>query len=490
MDMLDRAAQAMAGLGTQQTMLILCLLLVLLMLVALVLLHRRTKQAEESVREMNRQISEQLAQADARTREASQKTQREYSEAMQAVNDSVVRMMGEMTRTQQGQMDSLGGQMRAAGRQEEERMERIRQTMDRRLSSYEERLSSVTRTLDDKLSGNEERMERMRETLEGGLSRISEDNRRELEQMRLTVDEKLNATVDQRLEASFAQVTRRLEQVTSSLNAMHSLAGSVDELRSTLGGTQPLGVWGEVQLGTLLSQMLAPDQYAQHAPVRPGGEPAADYVVVMPGQGHGHTVYLPIDASLPMREYTELRAALENGSREDVDSARGLLESAVRMHARRMSEKLLAPPYTTDYGVLFLQNEGLYAEVLRISGLAERIQNESRMVIAGPTTFAALLQSLQMGFRSLAIEQRTEEIMALLGAVRSDFSGFAGLLSRTQKRLRQASETIETAQRHSESIARRLSDVSELPGEQAKALLGEDAVETENPFDDDDDGWD
>ena len=387
-------------------------------------------------------------------------------------------------------MDALGGQLRAAGRQEEERMERIRQTMDRRLSSYEERLGGVTRTLDDKLTGNEERMERMRETLEGGLQRISDDNRRELEQMRQTVDEKLSATVDQRLEASFAQVTRRLEQVTSSLSAMQSLAGSVDELSRTLGGAQPLGVWGEMQLGALLAQMLAPDQYAQHAAVRPGGEAAADFVVVMPGQGYGHTVYLPIDASLPMREYTELRTALENGTREEVDNARGLLESAVRMHARRMSEKLIAPPYTTDYAVMFLQSEGLFSEVLRISGLAERIQSESRMVIAGPTTLSALLSSLQMGFRSLAIEQRTEEIMALLGAVRTDFSGFAGLLSRTQKRLRQASETIETAQRHSETIARRLSDVGELPASEQKLLDAQDEIETANPFDDDDDIWD
>ena len=474
----------------QHAMLILCLLLVILMLGALLLLHRRTKQAEKSVREMTQEIAQQLADSDARARETSERTQREYSEAMQAVNDSVVRMMGEMTRTQQGQMDSLGGQMRAAGRQEEERMERIRQTMDRRLSTYEERLSSVTQTLDDKLAGNEERMERMRETLEGGLTRISEDNRRELEQMRLTVDEKLSATVDQRLEASFAQVTRRLEQVTTSLSAMQSLAGSVDELSRTLGGTQPLGVWGEMQLGAILAQMLAPDQYAQHAAVCPGGERVADYVVVMPGQGHGHTVYLPIDASLPMREYAEMRSALESGSREEVDSARGMLESAVRMHARRMSEKLIAPPYTTDYAVLFLQNEGLYAEVLRIGGLAERIQSESRMVIAGPTTLAALLQSLQMGFRSLAIEQRTEEIMALLSAVRTDFGGFANLLSRTQKRLRQASETIETAQRHSETIARRLTGVGELPQGQIRELLGEEAVENADPFDDEDDSWD
>ncbi|MGN0997714.1 MAG: DNA recombination protein RmuC [Candidatus Ventricola sp.] len=482
--------EMLASVNTQQGMLAACLLLVLLMLAALLLLLRRAQQAERQVREMTKSVSEQLAAADERARESGERAQREYSDAMQSVSDSMMRLMGEMTRTQQGQMEALGGQMRAAGRQEEERMERMRQTMDRRLSSYEERLGGVSRTLDDKLSGNEERMERMRQTLEGGLQRMSEENRLELEQMRRTVDEKLSATVDQRLEASFAQVTRRLEQVTSSLSAMQSLAGSVDELRSTLGGAQPLGVWGEMQLGALLAQMLAPDQYAQHASVQPGGEPVADFVVVMPGQGHGHTVYLPIDASLPMREYTELRTALDSGTREEVEAARGLLESAVRMHARRMSEKLIAPPYTTDYAVLFLQSEGLFCEVLRISGLAERIQNESRMVVAGPTTLAALLSSLQMGFRSLAIEQRTEEILSLLSAVRADFGGFANLLSRTQKRLRQASETIETAQRHSETIARRLSDVGELPGGEGKRSALEEPL-VEDPFGgDSDDLWD
>jgi len=489
MEMLSKVKQAVSAMDAQQTMLAMCVILVVLMMAALILMHRRTSRAERRVSEMTKAVSDHLAAADERAKESSEKVQREYSEAMQSVSDSMVRMMGEMTRTQQGQMDSLGGQLRAAGRQEEERIERMRQTMDRRLSSYEERLSGVTRTIDDKLSGNDERMERMRETIEGGLQRMNEDNRRELEQMRRTVDEKLSATVDQRLEASFAQVTRRLEQVTHSLSAMQSLAGSVDELSRTLGGTQPLGAWGEMQLGALLSQMLAPEQYAQRAAVRPGGEAVADYVVVMPGQGHGHTVYLPIDSSLPMREYSELLSALENGSREEVDSARGLLESAVRMHARRMSEKLIVPPYTTDYAVLFLQNEGLFAEVLRIGGLAERIQSESRMVIAGPTTLAALLQSLQMGFRSLAIEQRTQEIMTLLGAVRTEFGGFSNLLSRTQKRLRQASETIETAQRHSDSIARRLGGVGELADAQETKRLDSEAMQ--NPFDDDDDdSWD
>ena len=488
MGIFDRVRASFAQLTIPQVMMLLvvmCLLLVVLLLLCLLALQRRTREAEKRLSELSAGVTEQLAAAGARTQEERQQTKRELSEAMQNVNDSMLRMMGEITRTQQGQMDSLGGQMRAAGRQEEERIERVRETVDRRLSSYEERLGGVGRTLEDKLAGNEQRMENMRQTIEDGLRRISDDNREQLEQMRLTVDEKLNATVDQRLEASFAAVARRLEQVSSSLNAMQSLAGSVDELRHTLGGAQPLGAWGEVQLGALLSQMLAPEQYAQHASVRPGGEAVADYAVVMPGQA-GHTVYLPVDASLPMREYVELREALQNGTREEEENARGLLESAVRMHARRMSEKLIAPPYTTDYAVLFLQSEGLFSEILRMNGLAERIQQESRMVIAGPTTLAALLRSLQMGFRSLAIEQRTEEIAALLAAVRTDFSGFAGLLSRTQKRLREASESIESAQRHSETIARRLSDVGELPEKEAKKLLGEDAEE----YEDDEDEWD
>ena len=492
MEIVSRIRDAAASLTAQQMMLVLvalCLALVVMMGISLLILHRRTRRAERQVKTLSEGVSEQLAAADVRSREGREQTQREVSEAMQAVGDSMLRMMGEMTRTQQGQMDALGGQLRAAGRQEEERMERIRQTMDRRLGAYEERLGGVTQTLDTKLAGNEERMERMRETIEGGLQRIRDDNQVQLEQMRQTVDEKLNATVDSRLEASFAQVTQRLEQVTRSLGAMQTLAGSVDELSRTLGGAQPLGAWGEVQLGALLAQMLAPDQYAQHAPVRPGGEPVADYVVVMPGQGHGHTVYLPIDASLPMREYMELRTALDSGSREEIDAARGLLESAVRMHARRMSEKLIAPPYTTDYAVLFLQSEGLFSEVLRISGLAERIQSESRMVIAGPTTLSALLSSLQMGFKSLAIEQRTGEIATLLAAVRTDLGGFATLLSRTQKRLRQASESIESAQRHSETIARKLSDVGELPGGEARRLLGDEEDGMDDPFDDDD-AWD
>ena len=325
----------------------------------------------------------------------------------------------------------------------------------------------------------------MTKALEGGLQKLGEENKSQMEAMRSTVDEKLNATLDERLEESFSNMTRRLEQVTESLGAMQRLAGSVNTLDKLVGGAQPLGIVGETQLGVLLGQMLAPQQYAQHARVRPGGEPVADYVVVMPGQAEGHTVYLPMDCSLPQREYLELRTAMEEGTHEDEKNARGLLESAVRMHARRMSEKLIAPPYTTDYAVLFLPSEGMFAEILRMNGLAERIQQESRMVLAGPTTLAALLTSLQMGFRSLAIEQRTQEVSQLLGAVRTDFAGFAALLNRTQKKLQQATAEIEHAQQRTQHIARRLSDVKALPRQEADRLLEDE----ESPFDDDDE-WD
>ena len=442
-----------------------CLALVLMMAITLILMFRRSATAEKQVKEMAAAVQEKLAQADEAGRENSAQARKELNETVQSVNDSMMRMMGEMTRTQQGQMDALGGQLRAAGRQEEERMEHMRQTMDRRLNAYEERIGGVNQALEEKLGSNEERMERMRQTIEGGLEKISAENRHQLEQMRQTVDEKLNATVDQRLEASFSVVTKRLEQVTASLSAVQSLAGSIDELGRMVSGAKPLGVIGEAQLGAILSQMLAPSQYAEHAPVRPNGEPVADYVVVMPGQSGQNTV------------------AQENGTRADIESARGLLESAVRMHARRMSEKLIAPPYTTDYAVLFLQSEGLFAEVLRIPGLSERVQQESRMVIAGPTTLAALISSLQLGFKSLAIEQRTQEVMNLLGAIRTDFAGFASLLGRTQKKLRQATEELDHAQQHTQTIAKRLSDVNGVPESEAKKLLG-------LTDDDEEDEWD
>lgn len=420
----------------------------------------------------------------AKQAEQSDKTARdELGAAMQSVNDTMMRMMGEMTRTQQGQMDMLGGQLRAAGHQDEERMERMRQTMDRRLSNYEDKLGGVDRMLEARLESSETHMTRLCQTLEGGLQRINDENRAQLEMMRQTVDEKLNETVDQRLEASFSAVTQRLEQVTASLNAMQSLTNSFDELGRMMSGTHPFGVIGEAQLGTILSQMLAPNQYAQHANVQDLAESLSRIMLWSCRGNRENTRFICLLTqafrcvnirSFAWRWNTERAQKLK--AQEDCWSQ----QSACMRVA--CPEKLIAPPYTTDYAVLFLQSEGLFAEVLRIAGLSERVQQESHMILAGPTTLAALISSMQMGFKSLAIEQRTQEVMTLLGAIRTDFAGFASLLNRTQKKLRQATEELDHAQQHTQTIAKRLSDVKGLPQEQAQKLL--------NLTEDDDDTWD
>ena len=312
-----------------------CLALVLMMAITLILMFRRSATAEKQVKEMAAAVQEKLAQADEAGRENSAQARKELSETVQSVNDSVMRMMGEMTRTQQGQMDALGGQLRAAGRQEEERMEHMRQTMDRRLNAYEERIGGVNQALEEKLGSNEERMERMRQTIEGGLEKISAENRHQLEQMRQTVDEKLNATVDQRLEASFSVVTKRLEQVTASLSAVQSLAGSIDELgRMVSGGKAAGGDWGGASLGRFCRRCSRRRSMPNMRRCAPTGNPSRIMSSSSPGQSGQNTVYLPIDASLPMREYHELCVAQENGTRADIEKRAGSARIR-RPHARQ-----------------------------------------------------------------------------------------------------------------------------------------------------------
>ncbi|MBQ8094400.1 MAG: DNA recombination protein RmuC [Clostridia bacterium] len=432
-----------SGIGTEKLLILLVAavgLLLICMVCLMLLLNRRAKRAEEKSRnteaEMQRQIEASAEQSKSQAKAV--KAQMDY--IMESMDDSMRTMIGRIEQVQQTQSDTIGGQLRA-----------VRKSLDERIE------------------------------------KISEENREQISELKSSMEEQLGEAVDKRISDSFSQVSGRLEQFSQSLGALESLAGTVDEFNKMLGGTTPLGLYGEAQLGNLLAEMLAPQQYAQHAQVHPDKAYTADYAVVMPGQDSGRTVYLPIDASLPTREYQELRNAMEHGVRAEIDSARELLESSVRMHARRISEQIIAPPYTTDYGILFLQSEGLYAELLRMNGLAERIQRESHIVLAGPATLAALLSGLQVGFRSLAIEQRTDEIIGLLSAVRSDIARYAGSLDRTQKRLHQASQEIDRAQRQGEAIAKRLSDIGELPQGDRRQLSAGKPLFVE---DDDEDAWD
>lgn len=359
-----------------------------------------------------------------------------------------------------------------------------------------DQLQAITRQLAVLTDANEKRMADLRNTVEDRLRRLQEDNAQRLEQMRQTVDERLTATLEQRLGESFRQVSERLEAVHRGLGEMQALAAGVGDLKQVLSNVKARGVWGEVQLGMLLEQILAPEQYQKNVACKLGGQERVEYAIRLPGQDGepGSEVWLPIDAKFPVEDYQRMLAAEEKGDTAGREEALRSLEAQVKAAARDIQTKYLDPPRTTDFGIMFLPTEGLYAEVLRRPGLAEVLQREFRVVVTGPTTLAALLNSLQMGFRTLAVEKRSSEVWQLLGAVKTQFGQFGELLERVHKKLDQASSSIEDAARKSRTIERKLRQVEEIPAETAAGLLGigaEGAEPTVVPatYDEEEDSW-
>jgi DNA recombination protein RmuC len=295
--------------------------------------------------------------------------------------------------------------------------------------------------------------------------------------MRETVDEKLHATLEQRLGESFKQVSERLEQVHKGLGEMQSLAAGVGDLKKVLTNVKTRGTWGEIQLGNLLEQILTPDQYDTNVVTKSGSNERVEYVIRLPGRGDSAqaTVLLPIDAKFPQEDYQRLLDAQEQANPGLVEETGRQLEARIKGEGKTIREKYLDPPGTTDFGIMYLPTEGLYAEVTRRVGLTELLQREYRVTVMGPNTIAAFLNSLQLGFRTLAIEKRSSEVWALLGAVKTEFGRFGEILDRTKKKLEEASSTIDNAATRSRAIERKLKDVQQLPiRESAKLLEGMD----------------
>lgn len=316
----------------------------------------------------------------------------------------------------------------------------------------------------------------LKATVDGRLATIQSENEKKLEQMRQTVDEKLQGTLESRLGESFKQVSDRLEQVYKGLGEMQTLAAGVGDLKRVLTNVKTRGTWGEVQLGTLLEQMLAPDQYGQNIATSGTGE-RVEYAIKLPGRdSNGAPVWLPIDAKFPVEDYQRLVDASERGDVDAVEKASRQLEATLKFCAKNLSDKYVSPPNTTDFGILFLSTEGLYAEAMRRAGLADFIQREYRIVLAGPSTLAALLNSFQMGFRTLAIQQRSSEVWELLGAVKSEFSKYGDVLAKIKKKLTEAQNTVEKAETRTRAINRKLRDV-ELSD--AAGLIEEDQPDDE-----------
>jgi DNA recombination protein RmuC len=319
----------------------------------------------------------------------------------------------------------------------------------------------------------------VRKTVDTRLLHIQVDNEKKLEQMRQTVDEKLQGTLESRLGASFKQVSERLEQVYTGLGEMKTLATGVGDLKRVLSNVKIRGTWGEVQLGAIIEEILAPDQFRKNVATAHPDE-RVEYAVKLPGRdSHGEPVWLPINAKFPFEDYQRLMYASERGDGEAVDRASRQLEATLRLTAKDLSEKYLAPPRTTDFGILFLPSEGLYAEAMRFVGLADSIQREHRVVLAGPSTLAALLSALQMGFRTLAIERRSSEVWETLGSVKIEFGKYAGVLAKVKMKLGEAQNTIDNAETRTRAIQRRLRDVdgAEDPELAAGFLAEEDILD-------------
>lgn len=317
-----------------------------------------------------------------------------------------------------------------------------------------------------------QQFDHIRQAVEAKLGELQSRNEQKLEEMRKTVDEKLEGTLERRLGESFKLVSERLEQVHKGLGEMQVMASSVGDLKRVLTNVKTRGTWGEIQLGALLEQILTAEQYAANVAPQPSSSDRVEYAIRLPGRNNGvDQVWLPIDAKFPHEDYQRVLQAAEEGDKEAVEAAARALENRIREQAREIRQKYIAPPHTTDFAILFLPSEGLYAEVLRRPGLSERLQTESRVVIAGPTTLAAVLNSLQMGFKTLAIQERSSEVWRLLAAVKGEFGKFGEVLGKVKKKLEEASNQIEQTEVRTRVINRKLREVEALPSDQSAQLL-------------------
>nr|WP_315479342.1 DNA recombination protein RmuC [uncultured Rhodoferax sp.] len=378
----------------------------------------------------------------------------ELAQNLATFQQSLVQQGAEATRTQNTQIDAFGQQLAL-----------LQKTLS----------DTLTNQLSNLSESNARRMNEVRETLEKQLAQLQTTNAAKLDEMRATVDEKLQTTLQARLGESFKQVAERLEQVHKGLGEMQTLAQGVGDLKHLLTNVKTRGMFGEAQLASLLEQVFVPDQYATQVATRPGSKNVVDFAIKLPGKSDdGTPLWLPIDAKFPNEDYERL---LDAQGRADVlaaEVAGKALEMRIRLEAKSISEKYVEPPYTTDFAILFLPTEGLYAEVLRRPGLMESLQRDHRITLAGPTTLLAMLSSLQMGFRTLALEKRSSEVWQVLGAVKTEFGKFGDVLAKVKAQTETVLKTLDSAEVRSRAMGRALKKVDALPDTQAQALLPTD----------------
>ena len=409
-----------------------------------------------SLQSANERLERELRNA---IQESARGGRQELIQNLGTFQQSLMQQSGEATRTQNSQMDAFAQQLAL-----------LQKTLSDTLTLQVQQLSEA----------NARRLSEMRGTLETQLAQLQVNNAAKLDEMRQTVDEKLQTTLQARLGESFKQVADRLEQVHKGLGEMNTLAQGVGDLKHLLTNVKTRGMFGEAQLASLLEQVMAPDQYAaQHATI-PGSKNRVDFAIRLPGRSEdGQPVWLPIDAKFPNEDYERLLDAQSRADAIQAELCSKALEARVRLEAKSITEKYIEPPHTTDFAIMFLPTEGLYAEVLRRPGLIESLQRDFRVTLAGPTTLMAMLNSLQMGFRTLALEKRSSEVWQVLGAVKTEFGKFGDVLAKVKEQTQTVLNTLDKAQTRSNVMHRALRQVEALPEGQVAGLLPQEAEDTD-----------
>jgi DNA recombination protein RmuC len=431
-------------------------------------------ELQTSNQQLERSLRDEVARSAAGTRtELVHTLAQTLVPTLTSLQQTLLAQQSDVARTQNEQIDSFRNQLattqQTTQQQQADTLSRASEHQATALQRFSETLTHQLHTLS---VTNDQRMAEVRATVEQKLTTIQLDNEKKLEQIRATVDEKLHATLEQRLGASFKQVADRLEQVHRGLGEMQLLAKDVGSLNRVLNNVKTRGLFGEIQLAGLLEQVFAPEQYAVNVEVVPNSGARVEFAVKLPGRrDDGLPLWLPIDAKFPREDYERLLDAQDRADKPEAEAAAKALEQRLRLEAKTIREKYVAPPHTTEFAILFVPTEGLYAEALRRPGLMEALQREHRVTLVGPTTLLATLSSLQMGFRTLALEKRSAEVWEVLGAVKTEFGKFGEVLAKTKKKLDEASSHIDLAQTRTNVMARKLKSVETLPDTRTQTML-------------------
>ena len=378
----------------------------------------------------------------------------EFDRIDKSFRDEIFRNRTELNSNAKSQREEINNGILKLGEQLSINLSEVSKMQKEQLEIFANQLKTLTQS-------NEEKFNRLQEKVESQLKEIQDKNEKKLEEMRVTVDEKLHSTLEKRLSESFSIVSDRLEAVREGLGEMRNLAVGVGDLKKVLTNVKTRGTWGEIQLENLIEQILTREQYEKNIITKKGSNDRVEFAIKMPGRNDNKdgVCYLPIDAKFPVEDYQRLIAAQEAGDLQLIEEYSKAIETIIKSEAKSINEKYIDPPNTTDVAILFLPIEGLFAEVLRRPGLFEKLQNDYKVILAGPTTISAILNSLQMGFRTLAIEKRSSEVWSLLGKVKTEFAKFGEVLDKTQEKLEQASKTIDSAKTRTRAIERSLKDV-------------------------------